>query len=184
MRHGLQLAQQTVVVGVRSDPEPDEDVAVAHGESPMSEPHSGRVDRASRMHLLEPQTRVSRVVLELPVGLSGATLDVVGQVREGATKTLGGPGGQSRSGSSGFVRPARCSRSASSASDSSAPGEDPSAASQRSSAATSSRMAAASASCSRSGREDAISKAFFSACVMTPFYTAEHDSRHRTTVCA
>lgn len=62
MRHGLQLPQERVVVGVRADPEPHKGVTVAHRESAVTEPDAGGVDRAGGVNLLEAEARTGRVI--------------------------------------------------------------------------------------------------------------------------
>ena len=110
------------------------------------------------------------VAAEQVVGKTGLGLNLRRQGSEGLAKPLRRMRGQSLSGSSGRVRPARCSCNASSARVSSAPGCFANEASQSPSAFTSSRMAAAKASWSAGGSLDAASKAFFSLLVMVPIY--------------
>jgi hypothetical protein len=56
--------QQTLVVGVRPDPEPSSNVSVEDGESAIAEADTGRVDGAGGMDLFKPQARKLRIVSE------------------------------------------------------------------------------------------------------------------------
>jgi hypothetical protein len=107
--------QQTIVVGMRADPEPDDNVSVEHGERTIAEADTGRIDRAGGVDLFEPQTGMLRIVAEEPLGRARAAPDVVGQLSERVAEVLGRPRRQRSSGSRALVRPARCSSSALSA---------------------------------------------------------------------
>lgn len=68
------------------------------------------------MNLAEAQTRMLRILMELTIRPAGLFLYDSRQPGEGPPEPRCGVGGHSRSGSSGCVKPARCSASASSAS--------------------------------------------------------------------
>ncbi len=155
---------------MRADPEPNDLVPCPHGERPIGEADACREDGSGRMNLLESEAGMGGVAAEQVVGKTGLGLNLRRQGSEGLAKPLRRMRGQSLSGSSGRVRPARCSCNASSARVSSAPGCFANEASQSPSAFTSSRMAAAKASWSAGGSLDAASKAFFSLLVMVPIY--------------
>jgi hypothetical protein len=57
----LRLAEQSIVVGVGSDPEPDEAVLYLDGEGSMSAPDPRGPNRT---RLLEAQRRMPRILLE------------------------------------------------------------------------------------------------------------------------
>jgi hypothetical protein len=46
--------QQTIVVGVCADPEPDRQIPVEDGESAIAEANTGRIDWTGRVDLFEP----------------------------------------------------------------------------------------------------------------------------------
>src|SRR6185436_53266 len=99
-----------------ADPEPDELLTGEHGNGAVMQTDPYRVDRWCRFDLLELETRMIGVFAEEPVGLPGVPLDGLWQRLEGGTEPLVGFGDQSRSGSRSWVKPARCSFRASSAS--------------------------------------------------------------------
>jgi len=71
-------SDQLIVFGVRSNPEPDDRVAIDECEGTVSESDASSIDRLSRVHLLETEARVVRIDSEAPIGFTGATLDGLG----------------------------------------------------------------------------------------------------------
>src|SRR5436190_22587624 len=155
-----------IIFGVRADPEPDHLISFPDGERPIGETHARRKDGPRCVNLLESKTRVKRILPKHLIGETRLGLNLRWQGSKSLAKPLGRVRVQSWSGSSGRVRPDRCSSSASSARPSSAPGFLANDASQRPSTLTSSRMAAANASCSAGGSLAAASNAFLSLFVM------------------
>src|SRR2546422_4875077 len=155
-----------IVVGVRAYPEPDHIISIPHRERPIGQTHACRKDGTRDVDLLESKTRVKRILPKQLIGQTRLGLNLRRQGNEGLAKPLGRMRVQSRSGSSGRVRPDRCSSSASSARPASTPGFLANDASQRPSTLTSSRIAAANASCSAGGSLAAASNAFLSLFVM------------------
>jgi hypothetical protein len=65
-----------IVLCVRADPEPHDDIAFDDAECAMPEPDPCGVDWLDCVHALEAETSVLRVLLETPVRLTGATLNL------------------------------------------------------------------------------------------------------------
>ena len=76
-RDGLQRAEEVVVLGVRADPEPNDDIAVDDTKRAMAESHPCGVDRPGGVHVFEVETSVLRVLLETTVGFTGSALDMI-----------------------------------------------------------------------------------------------------------
>jgi hypothetical protein len=70
---GRGLAEQSIVVGVGSDPEPDEPILYLDGEGSMSAPDPSGPNRAS---LLEAQRWMPRILLEALERLVREPLDL------------------------------------------------------------------------------------------------------------
>lgn len=83
------LSEQAIVVRMRSDPEPDDFFIFLHAQGPVAQTDPGGVDRTRGMDLLELETRMARIALELPIGSSRLVLDAGRQVREGLAEALG-----------------------------------------------------------------------------------------------
>jgi hypothetical protein len=66
-----------IVLGVRADPEPNDDVAVDDAECAMPESDPCRVDGPGRVHAFEAETSVLRVLLEAPVGFTSPALNMI-----------------------------------------------------------------------------------------------------------
>jgi hypothetical protein len=77
-RDGSQRAEEMIVLGVRADPEPNDDIALDDAECTMPESHSCCVDRPGRVHVFKAETAVVRVLLETAVGFTGPTLNMIG----------------------------------------------------------------------------------------------------------
>ena len=75
-RDGSQRSEDVIVFGMRADPEPHDDIAFEDAERAMSKSHSCRIDGPGRVHGLEAQTSVLRVLLETAVGLTGPALNM------------------------------------------------------------------------------------------------------------
>jgi hypothetical protein len=60
----LQLRQELLVFGVRSDPEPDDGIAFLDRQCPISQSDACGEDGTLRMDLLEAETRVLGIALE------------------------------------------------------------------------------------------------------------------------
>lgn len=79
VRHdGSQRAQKAIVLGVRADPEPDDDIAVDDAQRAMAEAHPCGVDGPGGVDVFEVETWVMRVVPETAVGFTGPALDMIG----------------------------------------------------------------------------------------------------------
>ena len=76
-RDGSQRAEEVVVLGVRTDPEPNDDIAVDDAERAMAESHPCGVDGPFCVHVFETKTSVLRVLLEAAVGFTGPPLDML-----------------------------------------------------------------------------------------------------------
>ena len=76
-RDGSQCAEEVIVLGVRADPEPNDDIVFDDAESAMPESHPCGVDRPGRVHGLEAETSVLWVLLETAVGFTGPTLNMI-----------------------------------------------------------------------------------------------------------
>jgi hypothetical protein len=63
---------------VRTDPEPNDNVAFDHAECTMPESDSCRVDWPGCVDAFEPETSVLRGLLETPVGFTGPALNMIG----------------------------------------------------------------------------------------------------------
>jgi hypothetical protein len=61
---------------MRADPEPDDDIALQDAKRPMPQPNPRGVDGSRRVHGLETEAAVLRVLVETPVGLTSAPLNV------------------------------------------------------------------------------------------------------------
>jgi len=77
-RDGSQRAEEAIVLGVRADPEPDDDVAVDDAQRAMAESRPCGVDGSGGVGVFEVETWVVRVVLETAVGFTGPALDMIG----------------------------------------------------------------------------------------------------------
>jgi hypothetical protein len=77
-----ELPKQLIVVGVRPDPEPEYHFSVPHRQRAVTEPYASRVDGPRGVHMLEPETRVLRIVAEEAVGLPCPLLYMIRKRRE------------------------------------------------------------------------------------------------------
>jgi hypothetical protein len=77
-RDGSQRSEEAIVLGVRADPIPNDDVALDDAQRAMSEPHACGVDRPGGVHGFEAETGVLGVLLETTVGFTGPALDMFG----------------------------------------------------------------------------------------------------------
>jgi hypothetical protein len=74
---GSQRVEELIVLGVRADPEPNGDIAFADGKRAMPESHPCGIDRPGRVHVLEAETSVLRVLLETAVGFTSPALNMI-----------------------------------------------------------------------------------------------------------
>ena len=77
-RNGSQRAEETIVLGVRADPEPHDDIAVDDAQRAMAQSHPCGIDGPRGVDALEVETWVMRIVLEIAVGFTGPALDMIG----------------------------------------------------------------------------------------------------------
>src|SRR3990172_3844549 len=152
---------------MRADPEPDDFVPFQDPYRSIVRADPNRVEWAAGMHRLKTETGMIRVLSEESVGAAGLTLNLGRQFGKGSPELRSGARDHSFSGSSSFVRPARCSANASSASWPSRSWDPAKSSSHRRSEASSSSNMRASASCSFSGSLDASSNAFFKSFVIS-----------------
>ena len=76
-RDGSQRAEQVIVLGVRADPEPNDDIAIDDAKRAMAESYPRGVDGPGGVHVFEVETSVLRVLLETTVGFTGSALDMI-----------------------------------------------------------------------------------------------------------
>jgi len=76
-RDGSQRAEEVVVLGVCTNPEPNDDIAFDDAKRAVPESHPSGVDGPGRVHVFEAKTSVLRVLLEAAVGFTGSALDVL-----------------------------------------------------------------------------------------------------------
>ena len=62
---------------MRTDPEPNDNIAVDDAKRAMAESHPCGVDGSDRVHVFEAKTSVLRVLLETAVGFTGPALDML-----------------------------------------------------------------------------------------------------------
>jgi len=75
---------------VRTDPKPDEIVALSNAQSAVAQRNPGREDGTRGMNLLVLKAGMPGVVLENPIRTTGALLHPRGKRIEGGTKAGGG----------------------------------------------------------------------------------------------
>src|SRR5579884_4194769 len=161
------MRDQLIVFFMRADPKPNDFVITEDSDRSMIAIDSNGVNRLLGMDLLEVQTGMVRILGEELVCFSGSLLDRLRQILERFSETLCRVRGHyNLSGSSGCVRPLRCSASASSANLASWSRDSPNAFSQRCSEASSSSIQAARASCSCLGSLEISANAFSRSFVM------------------
>lgn len=156
--------EQRFVLGVRADPEPHQGIGLEDTDGPPVQIDPGRKDGEGCMNLLEAQRRMGRVLHPLKVGGldSGMTRRRCSGKQQ--PEALGRDGSHRLS--SGMVRPARNSASASGARASRTCSDFEKVSDQRCSERISSRRIAARMSCSSGGSFVASATADVSACVM------------------
>lgn len=76
-RDGSQRAEEAVVLGVRADPESNDDIAIDDAQRAMAESQPRGVDRPGGVHVFEVETWVLRVLFETAVGFTGPALDMI-----------------------------------------------------------------------------------------------------------
>src|SRR5262249_17974582 len=151
---------EPVVIRMGADPEPDYRVSFHCPKGAVAKAHPGRVDgRRARLHLLETESRVRRILLKNPVRIARLLSDLGWQRGEQLPELASNVRVHNRSGSSGSVCPSRYSASAAAASAASCSPDVAMAWSKSSSAASSASIRAASKSCSGTGSFEAASKA-------------------------
>lgn len=72
----LQGSKKAIVLRVRADPEPQDDVAVDRAKRAIAKPDSGGVNGQCGVDRLEMQARVMRVLAETTVRVTSSALDV------------------------------------------------------------------------------------------------------------
>ena len=77
-RDGLQRAQKVIVLCVRADPEPDDDIVVQNAECAVPKSDPCGVDGAGRVDAFEAQTSGLGVLFETAVGFTGPALNMIG----------------------------------------------------------------------------------------------------------
>jgi hypothetical protein len=80
-----------VVLGVRADPEPHDDVAFDDAKRAVAKPHPCGVNRAGRVHVFEAETSVLGILLEPSVGLTGPALNMIWEPSVGVAESPGRP---------------------------------------------------------------------------------------------
>jgi hypothetical protein len=76
-RDGSHRAQKAIVLRVRADPEPHDDIDVDDAERAMTESHPSGIDRPRGVYMFEVEAGVVRIFLETAVCFTGPTLDVL-----------------------------------------------------------------------------------------------------------
>jgi hypothetical protein len=74
---GSQRAEEVIVLCVRADPEPNDDIGFDDAKGTMPESDACGVDGPGRVHGLEAETSVLRVLLETAVGFTGPPLNMI-----------------------------------------------------------------------------------------------------------
>jgi hypothetical protein len=165
---------------MRSNPEPNNFVAVKNANSSMSFPDTRRINRLGWMNFFEAKTWMIGIDLKMSVSFTSLLLHPLGKLLETVTKARRYVRLHSWSGLSGFVRPFRCSLSASSASCANWAGERAKASSHRRSDSNSASSHLASLSCSFFGSLTASAKAFSRSLVITASLPAPARCSNRT----
>jgi hypothetical protein len=62
---------------VRADPEPDDDIVFDDAERAVPEADPSGVDGPSRVHVLEAEASVLRILLEAAIGFTSPPLNVI-----------------------------------------------------------------------------------------------------------
>jgi hypothetical protein len=88
MRVPLPLANQMIVVRMRSYPKPNPYVLFLHSQGTVTQTDPRRIDRPRRMHALEMEAGVGRVSAKLLKSLAGLFLYVRRELAESLPKTL------------------------------------------------------------------------------------------------
>jgi hypothetical protein len=78
----LALPNELVVLGVGTDPEPDDIVAFSSGQGSVAETDAGRPHARYALDWLKAEAWMPRIRHEPPIGLASSLLDVVRQRRE------------------------------------------------------------------------------------------------------
>ncbi len=78
-----------------SNPEPDHSISITHREGAIAQSDASRIDRASGMNLLEPETGVMWILAEQSVREAGLLLHLGWESREPLAETLSRVGSQS-----------------------------------------------------------------------------------------
>jgi len=112
----LQTFQKTVVVGVASDPEPGDRIALEQSDGTVRDGDAHGVHRLPFVDLLELEAGVLRVLAKEGVGFSSGVPNIGGQLTVRRPEARRRERCHSFSGSSGVVRPAARSARASAAS--------------------------------------------------------------------
>ena len=102
-----QLGDQSVVLSVRANPEPNNVLPITKRKGPVPQTDANREDRACGMYLFELKAGMERVPLEEAVCASGVAPNMLRKLLKRRTEALVRVGIHIFSGSSGFVRPAR-----------------------------------------------------------------------------
>ena len=71
----LKPVEESIIIFVGADPKPNDQLAFLNPNGPIIPRDANRIDWAVRMHLFEPETRMTRVLLKQLIGLLGAALN-------------------------------------------------------------------------------------------------------------
>jgi hypothetical protein len=77
-RDGSQRPEEAVVLSVRANPEPDDDITGDDPECAVPEAHARSVDGSGGVGVFEVKARVMWVVPETAIGFTGPALDMLG----------------------------------------------------------------------------------------------------------
>ena len=76
-RDGSQHAEEVIVLSVRADPEPNDDITLDDAQRAMAESHPHGVDGPRRVDGFKAETSVLGVLLEPAVGFTGPALNMI-----------------------------------------------------------------------------------------------------------
>ena len=76
-RDGSQRAEKVIVLSMRAEPEPNDDIAFDDAKRAVPEPHPCGVDGPGRVHVFEAETSVLWILLEPAVGFTGPALNMI-----------------------------------------------------------------------------------------------------------
>jgi hypothetical protein len=112
----LQVVEQSIILSMRADPEPDDLVTLQEPEGAVSQGHADRVNRFANVDLLKLQARMLGVLAKEPIRFPSRFLNLSWQVAIRRPEASRRAGCHSLSGSSSVALPAPRSARASAAS--------------------------------------------------------------------